>query len=452
MAIDFDPINVGTVPNNGQGDNDRTAWTKQNKMTMDLISGVNQAIAAGAGKLDPDGDGSQLLGVVNSIGGVRKKDVAVSDIAASTSDAQAGTATNKVMTPALTKAQLTALAPGIADQRIGASVGALPTAAGTIAAAVSTSATPGITGGSVAFPSAAGGGNPGPYKIGQALRAILWGSASAPASAPYYPTAPFYIEAHYTGDTGYVSDWGNPTKISAQVVEVAADAGFSGELNAISARVQRSSARRGTHGYDAILNALSLNATVAAPNGSDNDDAWAANFTLTHKSGNLPANLVGVETDLVHVLSCEIDKPPGTLLADGVTPARNVTAYWAQADGLSGAISNVAWFASHTPQSGGWNFLNYFKGNCASWMVSYTTLTNNATARGALFSTQYVGTDGVTLQCEIGSPGGKVKTFRVTNDLQNPIIMQLIGNNYRIIAKQQSALTSSDMVLVGVLA
>jgi hypothetical protein len=82
MAVIFDPINVGTTPNDDKGDSTRVAWMKQNRMTEGLIADVSSATQAAANKLDVNGSGAQLTGVVKSIAGVTKSNPSLDDIGA----------------------------------------------------------------------------------------------------------------------------------------------------------------------------------------------------------------------------------------------------------------------------------------------------------------------------------------------------------------------------------
>ncbi|MGX9980726.1 tail fiber domain-containing protein [Methylobacterium fujisawaense] len=82
MAVTFDPINVGTAPNDDKGDSTRVAWIKQNRMTQGLIADVAAASGVAANKLDINGSGAQLTGVVKSIAGVAKSNPSLDDIGA----------------------------------------------------------------------------------------------------------------------------------------------------------------------------------------------------------------------------------------------------------------------------------------------------------------------------------------------------------------------------------
>ena len=294
-----------------------------------------------------------------------------------------------------------------------------------------TSATAGVKGGSLAFPSMGPNGSPGPVAFGQNTRAVFHGSASAPKGALYAVTAD-YVEAHFGGQTGFVNDYGNPTRIGARVTEVLVADTFTGEANAITGRIRRLNASKGTEGYNQIVVFMSGHAEVGAPAGQPNDDAWFGNGSLAHVSGKAPGNLVGWEIDLVHVESVDVGTPPGTAVTvDGVTRAsRNYCGYWAQADGFNGAVSGAAFYASYTPRSGGWDRVLYADLPARSWLIDLNNRYNDPKGGGMRIGIQSVNQGAKLAEFAVGTPGSQLTIFRLDDSLENPLQLQ-IGSSLR---------------------
>lgn len=296
-----------------------------------------------------------------------------------------------------------------------------------------TGATEGVEGGSLAFPSMNPDGSSGPSGFGRNARGLFFGSASAPKGALYAVTAD-YVEAHFGGQTGLVSDYGNPTRLGARVTEVLAAPDFAGELNCITGRIRRTSASAGTNGYDQIIVFMSGYAEVSAPAGQPNDDAWFCNGGVGHMSGKAPVNLVGFEMDMVHLESCDIGIPPGRgVVENGVTrSSRNYSAYWAQADGLNGAVTSAAFYASKTPRSGGWDRVLFADVDARSWLIDVNNRYNSPQAGGIRVGIQSVNAGAKVAEFAVGSPGEQAVLFRVDDSLDNPVQIQIASNLRRL--------------------
>lgn len=295
-------------------------------------------------------------------------------------------------------------------------------------------------------------------------RANAEGAAGTPITYDALLRPEFYIERHSGGSlSDYQSGESNVLLAPSFFISTTAESTSTNALSGIHSRMISDTTAPAAPAATGVAHAAgapgqaiintSVNdlcaytgyARAGAPTSTANRSIWAANFIVAHASGNVPANCVGVEIDVIP----EVTPASGSDV--GITD--NFTGIWIQAAGTNGTTLAPMWATCGLFISSATNTTGFVQGirltaSCKTWAMN---LTNNATTAGAHgVSIQTACTDpnhNILVAQALGTAGTQLA---VSGTLANPISIKVNSTLRNVQTKAFSTLAAGDLVLIGV--
>lgn len=250
------------------------------------------------------------------------------------------------------------------------------------------------------------------------------GSNAAPVTGKNYNKPALYLERWDNSSPSLATEaalYSNAYMTPIAVIEGRAKGGTA-TLTGISAKVQVPSGGGVPAASGYVIHGGVFLAELNPGAGQNNREAWALNPIVSWQSGNAPANLVGIEVDMLNSGGDASTLRPG---AGG----NNYTAYWAQAGGNK--IANTGFYLSHTGTSA-WRYGAVFDSDITENVFWGRTSRNSPAAKGIYVKTQYSGDAGRVFEAWTGDDASPVELFRITGDTSNPVYLRVGGAIKRV--------------------